>query len=571
MFMGIVSVMLSLVISVVPIVLIVLAVRKFSGRSSHSQGASALRNFFQYALLLALMLVVTNGLSGLIGRFINPSAMVIADDASLARNLSFVIVGLPLLVGIGLWTRKGFQADSHRAKEPMAALFVTLATLIALVIALSSSIELLRNIASNDAFDGQTFANAVVWLGTWIALWVIGARTIPAHNLQVSFLLGSLVGYIASIVGLVGVISATIKQLTGMNGDALVTSSSHDIVNSLVVVLIGGLVWIQYWYRTARNSEHNNLWNAYVLIAGVGGGLVMAVVAASITLYQTAVWFIGEPHATLARDHFNGVPTSAGVVVIGLLAWWYHKSLLTDANTRTEVNRIYDYIISGIGLIASAVGLSMILIAILEATIQTSLIVGGSVINSFLSAATLIVVGGPVWVFYWRNIQSRVKQSPDVELTSITRRIYLFLLFGIGGVAAIISLIVGVFQLFNAFLTGEFGTSTLRDLRYVIGVLVSTAIISSYHWAIYRHERTVDVSFGSPSKSVVLIGPADKQIAHDVREATAARVTTWTRADAEGLTWSTPDVVNAILSSLDDQLVIVLDASGMKVIPLVRK
>ncbi len=561
----------SMLIPIALVVLVVLGIRKISSASSKNQGAGSLRNFFQYALLLALMVIVANGLAGLLGRLINPSAMVLADDASLARNLSFVIVGLPLLAGIGLWTRKGFQADAHRAKEPMAALFVTVATLISLIIGLSSTIELLRNIASANAFDGQTFSNALIWTGMWIALWVIGNRTILARNLQVSFLLGSLVGYIASIVGLVGVISATITQLTGMNSDVLVTSSSHDIVNSLVVVLVGGLVWMQYWYRTTRKSERNNLWNAYVLIAGVGGGLVMSVVAASITLYQTAVWFIGEPSAVLARDHFSGVPSSTGVVIVGLLAWWYHKSLLAGSTSRTEVNRIYDYIISGIGLIASAVGLSMILIAMLEATIQSTLIVGGSAINSFLSAATLIVVGGPVWVIYWRNIQSLVKQSPEVELASITRRIYLFLLFGIGGIAAIISLIVGVYQLFNDFLTGEFGSSTLRDLRYVIGVLVSTAIIASYHWSIYRHERTVDVSFGSPSKSVVLIGPADKQIAHEIREATGARVTLWTRADGEGLSWSVSDVVAAITSSSDDQLVIVLDAAGLKVIPLVRK
>lgn len=561
----------SMLIPIALVVLVVLGIRKISSASSKNQGAGSLRNFFQYALLLALMVIVANGLAGLLGRLINPSAMVLADDASLARNLSFVIVGLPLLAGIGLWTRKGFQADAHRAKEPMAALFVTVATLISLIIGLSSTIELLRNIASANAFDGQTFSNALIWTGMWIALWVIGNRTILARNLQVSFLLGSLVGYIASIVGLVGVISATITQLTGMNSDVLVTSSSHDIVNSLVVVLVGGLVWMQYWYRTTRKSERNNLWNAYVLIAGVGGGLVMSVVAASITLYQTAVWFIGEPSAVLARDHFSGVPSSTGVVIVGLLAWWYHKSLLDGSTSRTEVNRIYDYIISGIGLIASAVGLSMILIAMLEATIQSTLIVGGSAINSFLSAATLIVVGGPVWVIYWRNIQSLVKQSPEVELASITRRIYLFLLFGIGGIAAIISLIVGVYQLFNDFLTGEFGSSTLRDLRYVIGVLVSTAIIASYHWSIYRHERTVDVSFGSPSKSVVLIGPADKQIAHEIREATGARVTLWTRADGEGLSWSVSDVVAAITSSSDDQLVIVLDAAGLKVIPLVRK
>jgi len=553
-----------------PILLIVYLVRRMSKSGAASQSSSPLRSFFQYAILFAMMFVVATGLIGLLGRLINPPTFVAQDASALALSLSFVVVGVPVFLGVAVWTRRSFRADPHLPQEPLAAFFLTLASIFALISTLSNSIEALQGFISGNRFAGQALSNAIIWGLIWFGLWRLQTAIIPRENLKIQIFVGSLIGYISSVVGLVGVIGASISYLFGINKATFVSVGTRGITDSLIVVALSSLVWFHYWIRNSSKSTKDNLWFIYVLLAGVGGGLVMSVVAASAALYKTAVWFVGEPTSTNALVHFVGTPTSVGTVLVGLLAWWYHKSVLPAALDRNEINRIYDYLISGIGLISGAVGLSMILIATIEATIKSNVLVGGSAVNTLLAAGTLVIVGGPVWVLYWRNIQAEVTKSADQELVSPTRRIYLFILFGIGGIAAIVSLLVLVYRIFDDAFTDAIGMMTIRDVRYAIGVLVSTAIISAYHWAIYRQENRYEVKFGTRENSVLLIGPMNKELVRSVRQETGAQVTTLTRTDDTELIWPIERVISLIKDNTDEQIVILLDQTGLKIIPVKR-
>jgi hypothetical protein len=548
----------------------VIAFKKLAGTSG-SKSVSPIRSFFQYGLLFALTLIVASGVAGLLGRLINPADLVVGDDNALALNLTFVVVGTPLLLGIASWTRKSVRANPQLTHEPLAAFFATLGALLALLMSLSSWITSIQSAFHHERFDGQSLANAIVWTLIWAALWMLNSRMIPKENARVHHLVGSLIGYITAIIGLITLIAATLSQLVGVEQTYLANSVGNRIADAFVISTFGAIVWVQYWVRTARKSNQDSLWLSYVLIAGVGGGLVMAVVAASTVLYSTAVWFIGEPSSSNSIVHFAGTPTAVGTVVIGLLSWWYHMAQLPETEVRNEVVRIYEYLIAGIGLIASAVGLSMILIAILEAIVGSGSLAGKSATNTFLAAATLILVGAPVWLIYWRGIQKAVKADSAAELASPTRRIYLFILFGIGGIAAIISLLVGVYQVFNDLFANSLGSATVRDMRFAIGVLVSTAIVSAYHWEIYRHERETDVTFGNRNVSVLLVGPKDKEFEQELGDQTGARITSWTRTDSTELAWPIDRVVAAINDSESEQLLILLESTGLKIVPVEHK
>jgi hypothetical protein len=231
---------------------------------------------------------------------------------------------------------------------------------------------------------------------------------------------------------------------------------------------------------------------------------------------------------------------------------------------------MYDYIISGISGIAAAVGLSIVVVAGIEATTASGLLVGTSAINTFIAAATLIVVGGSVWLVFWRRIQ-RVASGDHSEFASISRRMYLFLLFGVGGVSAIISLLVAVYQLFQAVIDGALSTGTVREMRYAIGVLVSTAIIAGYHWTIFRHERGVEVRRFAQSKTVILIGQRDNSAIRAIAERTGAKVTSWKRTDNAEVAWDVESVVHLINNVEGNELVVVADPSGAFAIPVDRE
>jgi len=560
----------ALLLSLIPILIVTFLIRRMSKSNSSHQTISPLRSFFQYVILFAMMFVVSSGLIGLLGRLLNPPPFVAQDDSALALSLAFVVVGVPVLIGVGLWTRSSFRRNPQISREPLLAFFITLASIISLLSTFSSSVEAAQGYLSGDDFAGQSLASAIIWGLIWAGLWRLQCAIIPAANLRAHLFVGSVIGFLASFIGLVRVISNSLSYLVGVDEATFVSIGTQGITDAVVVTAISCLVWFHYWIKNMSKSTPDTLWFFYVLIVGVGGGLVVSVIATSTALYKAAVWLIGEPQSANALVHFGSTPGSVSAASVGLLAWWYHKSVSPESSVRNEINRIYDYLISGIGLISGAVGLSMILIATIEASITAGVIVGGSAINTLLAAGTLVIVGGPIWIICWRSIQMEVTSRPEKELSSPTRRIYLLILFGIGGVAAIISLVTATYQLFNDAFTVGIGSETIRDMRFAIGVLVSTAIISAYHWLIYRLENSNEVVFGSRALTVLLIGPANQELVRSIRKETKAKVSTLISKENDELIWPIERVVSMVKDTNHDQVVIVLDNSGLNMIPVKR-
>jgi hypothetical protein len=383
---------------------------------------------------------------------------------------------------------------------------------------------------------------------------------------------GSLVGLSTAVVGLITLTGAVLQQLVGM-GAQMLPSFRDQVVIGAVGFVVGALVWALYWLRTASRAERDPLWFAYVLLAG-GAGLVMAIAAASTVLYTLLVWFVGEPELTDALRHFESAPTALAVALVGVVVWWYHQSVLAQAQVtaRTEVRRVYEYLMSAIGLLAAGVGLTLLVVAGIEAAVGSEVVViGESPVNTLLLAATLLVVGAPVWWFFWHRIQRAATVDPVAELASPTRRIYLLVLFGLGGVAAVVSLLVGVYLLFQDVVQGTFGPETIRAMRVPIGILLSTGAIAGYHGAVYRSGRALSSQAAAHGpRYVLLVGPPDPEIAHAVAHATGGRVQAWT-AESGGAPWSVEDVMTALDTSPAASEVLVLsDPSGVHAIPVSR-
>jgi hypothetical protein len=224
---------------------------------------------------------------------------------------------------------------------------------------------------------------------------------------------------------------------------------------------------------------------------------------------------------------------------------------------------------AGVSLLAAAGGLTMVLVAAVEALTARAL-VGEAAINSLLAAATLLVVGAPVWWFFWSRIQAAARSAPEEEHASPTRRVYLFVLFGLGGVAAVIALLVGVYLLFEDVFEGTFGAVTVRSMRFPIGILATTGAIAGYHWSVYRDERGHAPAAPAVPRFVLLVGPADRDIARAVSRSTGSRVETWTRTDAGGTPWRVDDVVALVRASTDPELIVLSDATGLHAIPVHR-
>jgi len=252
------------------------------------------------------------------------------------------------------------------------------------------------------------------------------------------------------------------------------------------------------------------------------------------------------------------------------LFWWYHKSLLPNESERTDVQRTYEYLVSAISLIASAIGISIVIVALIESLTSQVQLAGAGAINTLLGAGTVIVVAGPVWWHFWSRIQSISRVESNAELSSPVRRIYLFLLFGVGGIVAIVSLITIVVQLFDGILSSNLGANTFSEMRFAIGILISTGIVAGYHWEIYRHEKSVEVSFATTATNVLLVGPNSPELIQKLKATTGARVSFLQRADASELVWPTEHVIELVAQSKEHDLLVLLEATGVKVVPVTR-
>ena len=303
-------------------------------------------------------------------------------------------------------------------------------------------------------------------------------------------LLGSVIGLVMGTTGLV--------QTLGGSVDMLVRHGTYvnprmALAQGLAMLIAGGVVWAWYWAVSTMKQDRNTFWLAYVLLAGVGGGLVLALVGASRVLWSVLIWLVGDRFEQSAALHFDTAAVEFAAVVVGLVLWWYHRTVLGDsAAGRNEVKRIYEYLISGIALAAAATGVGTILVAFIEA-VTPGIDVGMTTRNTLLAALTLLVVGAPVWWLHWRRVSAAVAADPATEVPSLSRRIYLVVLFGLAGVTAVVALLSIGFIFFQGLVEGELGLAVFRMMRYGLGVMVASAVVSAYHGAIFAQDRKVAV------------------------------------------------------------------------------
>lgn len=572
--MIIVSALLSLLIPIGTLILIVLGVRHLMGRDTGSVlDGQAIRRFFQYALLLGLLFVSAGGLSTLLGTVLGGTELARFGGTELARGLTFTIIGIPLYLGVAAWSRARIRADSAELRSFGLASYVTIAAVVSLAVAMAGLYDLLAWMVGIDEYDGRSLARLLVWGSMWVAHLMVERRVVPPAHTRIHHLAGSAIGLGVLAVGLALLLTDALDALLGLAGTTLAGDDAGTFLRPAVLLVVGGLVWFAYWLRQAVNEERSALWVAYVLLVGVAGGLVTAIVAASTVIFDVLVWLVGDPRASTAASHFADVPAAAAGAFVGLVVWWYHHAVLDDSGpeVRTEVRRIYEYLMAGVGLLAAAGGLTTVLAAFIEALAGPSGVEAGlSAINTLLAAVTLLVVGGPVWWLFWREIRRSEVRDRQTEVSSPTRRVYLFVLFGLGGVAAVIALLAGVFVLLEDVIEGRLGAETLRGVRFAIGTLATAGAIAAYHWSVYRGDREQAAPAPHGPRYVLLVGPADSGIVEAVAGRTGGKVQHWTRQHDEGRPWSLDEVMETLSTTPAEDVIVVSRDRGLEAIAVDR-
>lgn len=563
MIMGIVSPVIALAVFVGIIALFISMVRR-RGTGAGGVDTRSVRRFFQYLLLAILFVVVTIGLADLVALALGAGPSYGDPSDNLARALAFVIVGTPLAIALAWWTLRAHRVDATEGESPVFVVYMTLMLFSSLVTAAAGLQDVLAGVIGRSRLEADSVGLFVAWGALWVLHWLAAKRLLTADRNLPQLLLGSLVGLVMGTYGLTSTLGTSIKLLTD---SATYVNPSSALGQGLSLLIVGALVWVWYWARGTIGQPRQILWHAYVLLAGVAGGFILALVGASQMLWSVLVWFLGDRFGVPAYQHFEHTAIQFAAVLVGLLIWWYHRTVLGEsAEGRNEVKRVYEYLIAGVALSATATGVGTVLVAFIEA-LTAGADLGMTTKNTVLAAVTMLIVGAPVWWVYWRRIRAAVAADPVGEVPSISRRIFLVALFGIAGIAAVVALLTAGYMFFQDIVGGNLGVATIRTMRYALGVMVASAAVSVYHGVIFVQDRKVALPerVAGPA-SVVLVGAADEGLAKAVNLATGARVEVWERLDTASPAWDQEAVLSALGGHAGRDVLIVADGPQLRVL-----
>lgn len=588
--LGIVSALTPLLLIALVIVAVVVARRGGEVDPDQEPGIGTVRRVFLYALASLSLIFAAVGLSLLltgIADAVFTDSVLTGTSAQIAVALAFTVVGTPAWL-ISAWLAQRSVEEHPVERRSLARrLHINFARALSLAIVVVSLVSAGRMLLAVDEFDGDPWGWAIVWGAVWLLYTALARREPPPSAGTRQF--DRLYLYFAAVTGLyvlgVGLIMG-LGEALGAAYDAVFdttivgTARTEGLRAALPLVVVGGGVWAWHWLRDARNQPASTLWRVYVFLFGILAGLAVTAGAAANLLYDVLQWLAGVPREDAAAVHFDDVPTTAALLLAGAATWAYHRAVLAEVDAgalaRRGTERLYRYLVAAGGMLMLSAGLVTLLALAIDVLTpeQTALVrAGDRWRNPLVLGVTLIAVGAPLWGSYWIGVQRAASTGGPEERTAQVRRVFLFAIFGVAAVGALINLTIVLFQLFDAVLESDLGASTLRDMRWSVALLLTAGAVAAYHWLVLREDRTIvgpdePVAPAARPKSVMLLaaGPTDA-IAAALEAAGTIRVRTGRRLDAP------PDAATLPASEIDalrerieaseaDQLIVIVGLDG---------
>ncbi len=556
--------------------------RRPEGEDEEVDRATSVRRLFVYGLMLVTLIFAAVGAT-MIGHTLLTSGWSDEERSSLALGLAFALVAGPAYGFLLRFARGRLRDDAGERASWSWAAYLNTALASSLIVSTVTVHNFFAGVFGVDEFEWRSIAPVIVWVAVWAIHWFWLRRT---HGLpgDLHLAVGSLTGLVTLVVGLGGVAYVAGDEIYTAIVDRLPAGhETPELAPWLIAIGIGGVVWAWHWLGSYARAERTPLWHVYVLPIGTLGGLVASIASGATIAYWTTVWYLGNPELDLPSEHFEHVPVAAGFLVAGMATWWYHRTVLQSGGSveRSEPLRSYDYLMTASGLVASVVGATLALVALFESIAARITDDPSGVANRLVLAVILVVIGLPLWWTFWSRIRGHLDVDPAAEIGSPTRRLSLVVLFGAGGLTALISLIVVLFVGIDDLLDGTFGGETLHSARVGLALLATVTGVAWYHLGVFRSDRALAEQLAPeptplpppawpPATHVVLIAPPDGALAEALETATGLVVETWVREDDMPM----PDIeidelVARILEDDGHDVAVVVGPTGVDVIPYI--
>ena len=457
----------------------------------------------------------------------------------------------------------------------------------------------LRWVFGAEDFRGSHISSPLVWGALWVSHWRL--ETLEGQLTELTRSIRRLYAYVVSFIGLgmlvVGA-GVVLGQLLGeaydaLFGTTLISPSGVSLWDDttrtgLAVALIGGVIWWWHWHRVSRGDTESVLRQVYFYVFAILVGVITLVASLSIILFGVLEWLLGLPVAASTFGHFRFFPGAIAAATVGAGLWGYHWAVVRQethlaAHRMLAARRVYRYLVAALGLGTLAAGLVILFAVVLGLLVPQA---RGDLVESrwwqgtLALTVTLIAVGVPLWGYYWFGAQREAKAMGTGERTALSRRVFIYLVFGIAVLVALGNLSALLFILFRDVLEGELTLQVLQDTKWSIGMLLMAGTLSVYHWLVLQEDRRAVPSVEElpvtppPVRKVVIVlaTEAAEPLVEQLESRLGYPIQLWRRLDIEaGAPAITEEEISItqqrIAQAPGDRVLLTIDASGVQVVP----
>jgi hypothetical protein len=479
----------------------------------------SVRRLYFYLVALISIEVVLWGLVGLLRSIVDETISGGAD--ALAQALALILVGVPIFLVHWLWAQRSSARDDEEKTATIRAAFfyaILLGTLIPVAQNLLSFID--RSLVQVTglgverafrAFSEQTLAdnliaiimNGIVALYFWNILrseW----GTLPDPLRRENFTeVRRLYRYIWMLYGLLLTIFGAqqiLRFLLYIPGDVLGDLGREVAVNGVALLLVGTPIWA-YSLRVIQDSladpaEMRSTLRLGILYLLALGGVITVITTAFLVINTTLSVLLGQELSFNEFIREVGGPVSIGVplgLVWAYYGYWLkrHIESVGDPVRQAAMKRLYNYVLSLMGLVVAFTGVTSLFRFIIDMLIGPGMLLTDTTRGTLTASIASILVGLPLWLMMWRPMQAEAltqSELGDHARRSVLRKTYLYLVLFvsvIGGMATAVGL---VYQLIRVVLSGDTVSDFVNTVLNLTQLLFLFGVVLVYHLNVLRKD-----------------------------------------------------------------------------------
>lgn len=491
---------------------------------------TAKRVFLYLVALVALVLTAVGSgwLLSLLFKLLGAQQSLVPGTNSL--NSQQLSLGLAMiLIGGGMWfgfwrgIQKGVAANPHETGSSFRKLylnFVQLEAVLTALIAAMSSLGWLFAGAKQAEYPPVQISTFIVASIVWFYHWRVSEK--EGHPTPAAKTLRRWYIYILSAWGL-GMFSISIVIFTGnlasflpVWGTSLIHGSLvSDVMRVLSGVLVGGLTWGFFWFRMTRNDAGSTLRQIYYYLITIPGSAIAWLAALTTTLYWLFGFAVGL-RANSGGSYFHFLVWTLPTMIVAAWVWVYHHNLAQGEAAATEqkhlsARRVYLYLMSVISLgtmIAGIVALIGILLDLIINAISSDTIINSSGWwqGQLSMSLALLVVGIPIWIYFWRNVLKMVLDGGAVERRMRSRRVFLYAILGVSILATVGSSVNLIYLVLNALLQSK-SLGLLHSIKGSLQTLLVALPVLVYFWRTLKGDQHLGAETEITQKEITVVVP----------------------------------------------------------------